>query len=349
MGTVGPSAKDWIGAAGAVLLLVSLACPGPLYAQPAPREANVRLGWRTGWTETGITVAPGDTVTIRVRTIAGSAIDRPQEPAANPATGRTANVPQREQREPVSLPDILLKAAVRQVIVGRVGEGAPFVVGRRYREKMRAGGGLSVRWNVPREMAAAGPGFDVAIRVEPAPPPDKKPDSPDPPDPIREEPIRNTIVPADPVPVDDSPVENEAVVEPPADEGNSSQPEQNFVSPAGPEVPAAPAKEATEDEGEEAVTADDPETGLSAAQLALIGGGIAVLLLVLAAAGIGVQRWRHRKLVERTRSLLALSPRLDLGEGACRGGSLPADGPAASLRARLEEGAIRSVEGGEDG
>jgi len=83
--------------------------------------------------------------------------------------------------------------------------------------------------------------------------------------------------------------------------------------------------------------------------VALIGGGIAALLLALAAAGIGVQRWRHRKLVERTRSLLALSPSLDLGEGACRGGSLPADGPAASLRARLEEGAIRSFGGGEDG
>jgi hypothetical protein len=72
-------------------------------------------------------------------------------------------------------------------------------------------------------------------------------------------------------------------------------------------------------------------------------------LLVLAAAALSVQRLRRRQTLKRTRALLSLSPSLDLGEGACRGGSLPADGPAASLRARLEEGAIRSVEGGEDG
>lgn len=345
MVTVGPAGKNWLGAAGALLVLVQLAFQVPLQAQPTPREADVRLGWRTGWTDTGISVSPGDTVSIRVRTIRGSANDQPKEPA----TSRTANLPHREQRERDSLADTLLRAAARQVIVGRVGEGAPFVVGRRYREKMKVGGALSLRWNVPREMAGAGPGFDVAVRVEPAPLLDKKPDPADPPDPIEEEPTRNTISPTDPAPDDGPPVENESVIEPPADEGNVSQPEQNIVSPADPEVLAPPAKEATEAEGREPDTADGAEAGLSAAELAPIGGGVAALLLVLAAAGLGVHRWRHRRLVERTRSLLALSPSLDLGEGACRGGSLPADGPAASLRARLEEGAIRSVEGGEDG
>jgi hypothetical protein len=72
-------------------------------------------------------------------------------------------------------------------------------------------------------------------------------------------------------------------------------------------------------------------------------------LLVLAAAAVSMQRWRRRRTLKRTRSLLALSPSLDLGEGACRGGSLPADGPAASLRARLEEGAMLCSEGGGDG
>jgi hypothetical protein len=357
-----------------MLALVLLSFQIPLQAQSTPREANVGLAWRPGWTETGIIVAPGDTLSIRVRSIRGSASEREPETAINPATGRTANLPQREQGARNNLADALLKRAVRQVIVGRVGEGAPFVVGRQYRQVMRQSGPLSLRWNVPREMAAAGRGFDVAIRVEPAPPvPEKKADEPKPTNPtnptkpanptqpakpaypipnptrpIAPEPTRNTTSPTDPIP-EDPPVENKSVVDPDAGQGNESQPEQDFVAPADPQVPAPPAKEATEAEGLETVTADAPQTGLSAAQKTLIGGGVAALLLALAAAGVGVQRWRRRKLVKRTRSLLALSPKLDLGEGACRGGSLPADGPAASLRARLEEGAIRCVEGGEDG
>ncbi|HEX8063763.1 MAG TPA: hypothetical protein VF535_11160 [Allosphingosinicella sp.] len=355
------------------MALVLLAFHPPLQAQPpAPRDADVRLGWRPGWTETGITVAPGDTLSIRVRSIRGSANDRAPETAIDPATGRTANVPAREQRARGSLADTLLKRAVRQVIVGRVGEGPPFVVGRQFRQVMRLGGTLSLRWNVPREMAASERGFDVAIRVEPAPRPERKPEEPKPTNPsnpanptnptrprepnnpghptnpLPPEPTHNTIIPTDPVP-EDPPVEIKSVVEPVVDDGNVSQPEQNIVSPATPEVAAPAEPEAIEGEDRKTAAADGPETGLSGGQLALIAGGVAALLLVLAAAGVAVQRWRRRKLVNRTRSLLALSPKLDLGEGACRGGSLPADGPAASLRARLEEGAIRGVEGGGDG
>jgi len=368
MGSVGPAGTRWLRASGAMPALVLLAFQLPLQAQPpGPREANVGLAWRPGWTETGIIVAPGDTLSIRVRSIRGSANDREPETAVNPATGSTANLPQREQRTRNNLADTLLKRAVRQVIVGRVGEGAPFVVGRQYRQVMRQSGPLSLRWNVPREMAAAGRGFDVAIRVESPPPSEKKTDEPkpttppnpanpakpanpipNPTNPVAPEPTRDATSPTDPVP-EDPPVENKSVVDPDAGQGNESLPEQNFVQAADPEISGVPAKEATEAEGLEPVTADGPETGLSGAQMTLIGGGAAALLLALAAAGVAVQRWRRRNLVNRTRSLLALSPKLDLGEGACRGASLAAEGPAASLRARLEEGAIRCVEGGEDG
>jgi hypothetical protein len=346
MGSVGPSGTRWLRVAGAMLALILLG----FQAQPAPREANVRLGWRPGWTETGITVAPGETLTIRVRTIRGAA--RQEELVQNPVTGEM--VPRGQlgpEPEPKrnSLPGTLLKAAARQVIVGRIGEGNPFVVGRRYRQVTRVSGALSLRWNVPREMAASERGFDVAIRVEPVPVVEKKPDEPGPVDKVEEEPERNTTVPKEPVPDEAPPAENESVADPVPDQGNAAQPEQNVAAPADPEVPVPPVQEAAEAEDPAAVAANGPEAGLSGGQLALIGGGVAALLLVLAAAGVGVQRLRRRKLVNRTRSMLALSPRLDLGEGACRGGSLPADGPAASLRARLEEGAIRSVEGGEDG
>ncbi|HEU0100126.1 MAG TPA: hypothetical protein VFQ67_15305 [Allosphingosinicella sp.] len=331
-----------------MMLLALLAFQVPLHAQPGPREAKVRLGWSPEWTETGITLAPGETLTIRVRRIRGSANDRPPKETIDPATGTAVQRPERE-REKDSIADRLLKAGARQMIVGRIGEGGPFVVGREYEKVVRTGGDLSLRWNVPREMAAAERGFEVAIRVDPAPVVEKEPDDPDTGNSIVVDPVRNSTLPVDPDPYDHPPVENGSAIGTDPDPGNAAQPEQNLVVPPDPETAVTPRREATKIRRAESVTPDGPETGLSAAQMALVGGGVAALLLALAAAGVGVQRWRRRKLVNRTRSLLALSPSLDLGEGACRAGSLPAEGPAASLRARLEEGAIRSVEGGEDG
>jgi hypothetical protein len=360
MAIVGPSGRRRRGSAVAALVFTLFACAVPLHAQPAPREANVRLEWRSGWTATGITVARGETLTIRVRTVRAPVNDSRQEPSTNPATGRIQNVPPRQQRDGDSLADTLFKAAARQIILGRVGEGAPFVVGRRYRRAMTAGGPLSLRWNVPREMAGGAAGFDIAIRVEPAAAaeaePEERPDPPrpaDPPklpaprDPIVAEPQRKPIEPAPAGPAERPSPENESVAEPAADQDNSSLPEQNLAAPAGPEVPAPPAEEPADPPAAKAASAGPVESGPTAVRPALIGGGIAALLLILAAAGIAIQRLNRRRLVNRTRSLLALSPSLDLGEGACRGGSLPADGPAASLRARLEEGAVR-CKGGED-
>jgi hypothetical protein len=365
MGSCGSSGKTWWRAAGAALALVLLAWQVPLQSQPAAREANVRLEWRTGWTQTGITVAPGDTLSIRARTVGGSVADAPR-PVPNPATGRSTDVPQRRQGGRDSLAGSLFKTAARQVIMARIGDGGPFVVGRRYRQAVKAGGPVSLRWNVPREMAAAARGFDVSIRVDPAPPVGERQDSPDavapvvpprpprppqpanPRDPVAEEPMANAVGPPDPIPDERPAAENGSVAEPAADPDDLSAPEQNLAPTAGPDPSAALPREAVEIEVRETVAEDGPATW-SPARVATIGGGLAALLLVLAAAAIAVQRARRRKLVNRTRSLLALSPSLDLGDGACRGGSLPADGPAASLRSRLEEGAMRCGEGGEDG
>lgn len=47
--------------------------------------------------------------------------------------------------------------------------------------------------------------------------------------------------------------------------------------------------------------------------------------------------------------MVGLSPSLDLAQGHCDVDDLPAEGPAASLRARLEEGAAYMEEGDEHG
>src|SRR5690349_24714556 len=117
MGIGIPSRTNRLRVAGAILAFALLAFP--LRAQPAPREANVRLGWQSGWTETGIAVSAGDTLSIRVRSIKGTANDRPQqENGFNAATGRTADGQQQGGKD--SLADNILKAAARQAILGRI-------------------------------------------------------------------------------------------------------------------------------------------------------------------------------------------------------------------------------------
>jgi hypothetical protein len=341
MASGGLLAKGWRRPVGAMAILAVFAWQVPLLSQPPPaREASVRLSWQPGWTSAGIAVEPGDTLSIRVRTIKGAA-GEPQQICERPITGAPTHCRQADTREK-TLSDTLLTFAARQVIVGRLGEGKPFVVGRSFKKVMDAGGPLSLRWNVPREAAGAARGFDVTIRVEPAAEewhdlPDLNVNSYEPP--------RNVVGPIDTAVNDSVPTEKETG--PTNDQGGL--PEQNLVSPAGPTGPQSPGKAMAGGEPKNEVTAEDVGTDLPAGQLALIGGSLAALAVVLAAAGFGVQRMRRRRLVERTRSMLGLAPSLDLGEGACRGGDRPAGGPAASLRARLEDEAVRKPEGGGDG
>jgi hypothetical protein len=74
-----------------------------------------------------------------------------------------------------------------------------------------------------------------------------------------------------------------------------------------------------------------------------------IALAAAAAAAVAVQRGSRARAVRRTRAMVGLSPSLDLAEGLCRGDDLPAEGPAASLRARLEPGASYFGEGSDYG
>ena len=352
MATVGPLAKGWRRAAGAMLVLAVFALPGAILSQsPQPREAKVQLSWQTGWTPTGIAVEPGDTLSIRVRTIRGAAED-PQPVCERNVGGVIAHCPQSDRKQG-TLPDALLNFAARQVIIGRLGEGKPFVVGRNFKKVMKAGGALSLRWEVPREAARAAQGFNVTIRVEPGSPKGDGDDEVDhiltngdgpggPPENLTD---TNLGSPTNNV----AEVGNDGVaVEPTNLQDNIQEPEQNIAAAVDPVLLQPPEDGAIVDPNTN-VSAADPATRLSTAQIAILAAGLAAVLLALAAAAVGMQRWRQRRLVDRTRARLGVSPSLDLGEGACRGGERPAEGPAASLRARLEEGAVHMAGGLKDG
>lgn len=346
MKTLGRLGRGWRVAAGATLLLVLLAWQLPLLSQTRqPRETRIQLSWQPGWTPAGISVERGDTLSIRARTIKGAAEEAQPVCERNPATGVPGRCREVERREG-TLPDAILDFAARQAIFGRVGEGKPFAVGRNFKKVMRAGGPLSLRWNVPREAARA-PGFDVIIKVEPG---------------IDGGGEGNLVVTNgsgtggevlnnthSDLPTNNMAeiANNGAGVEPANLQENVAGAEENIAAPAVDPIGPGPPEDKTSDVDSN-VSAADTETSLSVAQTVLLAALLAAVLLALVGAGLGAQRWRRRRLVDRTRARLGVAPSLDLGEGDCRGGGRPAGGPAASLRARLEEGALHSG-GGRDG
>jgi len=328
------------GAGGAALAIAVLAWPGLAESQtPARRENQVTLTWQTDWTTTGVAVEPGDTLSIAISTV---------QP---PFRQGYANL----REGGVSLGDRLAQAAVLQAFFGRLDENPPFLVGRNFKKVMKKGGLLSLRWGVPREAAGAGM-FNAVVRVEPAARDEADPDG--------NRAATNGNVGADDgnkadanisVAVPDNGVVavnqaggNQSGGESANAQGNVAEPTVNtlVVTPPPPPPFLPPAGV---DNGAGNGIADGSGTGPSTARIALLAGAIAGLLLVLAGAGLALGQRRGRLRLQRTRGLFRVSPKLDLGEGACRGLDLPAEGPAARFAARLDTGALRWTGGGEDG
>ncbi|HYJ83210.1 MAG TPA: hypothetical protein VEW26_10260, partial [Allosphingosinicella sp.] len=85
------------------------------------------------------------------------------------------------------------------------------------------------------------------------------------------------------------------------------------------------------------------------ATAALLSGLALILLLAALALALTLRRMGRARTVKRTRAMLGVSPSLDLAEGRCEGDDLSAEGPAASLRTRLDPGAAHMEEGDEHG
>ncbi|MEA3063033.1 MAG: hypothetical protein QOJ94_2814 [Sphingomonadales bacterium] len=316
------------GAAGAALALAVLAWPGPVRSQGAdPSQAKVFLSWRTDWTPTGVRVDPGDTLSIDIQVL-----QPPRPPGETRAQGQGG-----------SLVDRLAQAAALQAFVGRLDEGPPFRVGRNFRQVMKTGGLLSLRWTVPREAGVAG-AFSAAVRVEPGPPDDGGPGD-------------NSVATNGNAGADlgnradanlsvttsaPSVVDNRTDGEQANAQDNGAEPANVVITPSQPPQPPM------NDSGTDGAIVS-AESGPSLGRLAILTPAIAGLLLVLAGAGLALKQRRQRLRVKRTRALLGVSPSLDLGEGACRSDDRPAEGPAAVFATRLDTGAVHWTGGGEDG
>jgi hypothetical protein len=198
-------------------------------------------------------------------------------------------------------------------LIGRIGEGPIFLVGARFERKMDASGPLRLRWNLLEPLYAnlAPHVFAVDILHTPAPIPD-----------------------------------------PDEDEGNSTAIATNSsvgnvsVAKAPVETEAPPRRSRGPGKAQREAPLGPAPSLFSAMGFWLLW---LFILLVVAGAAVAVQRGSRARTVKRTRSMLGLSPSLDLAEGRCGGDDLPAEGPAASLRARLDLGVARMKEGNEHG
>jgi hypothetical protein len=295
---VGRTIGGWIGTGLLALLLVRADAS---FAQGSSGETHVEVTSSAGWTDTGIEVAPGDTLAIR----ASSRSEQwPPGGYANLAPSDAA-------------PDLPGGA-----LIGRVGNEPPFLVGSRLERKVETGGRLELRWNLrqaPRQAAA----FSIDIVRTPAPL-------------LDEDHTGNVQAPPDNAAAADGnlevgggagPAGNDAAVE---EAGNGED-----VVAAQPEPAKADAAA-----GNSVGDSPRPKQRAGLPAPFLWSAGVLALAMIAAGAGLSVRQSRRRR-IARTIRLLGIVPSLDLGAGECRGGDVPDEGPAARFATRLEVGAIR--------
>ncbi|HET9638745.1 MAG TPA: hypothetical protein VFP12_06025 [Allosphingosinicella sp.] len=192
-------------------------------------------------------------------------------------------------------------------LIGRIGGGPVFLVGSHYNIKATDAGPLELRWNIAQApLRNVVLFFPAVVRHEPA-----ERDS-DPDDVTGNEIATNEVATGNLI-AEDRPVETVGA-SPPSRRKKAANP------PAATDVD-------------------------SASGMAWLLPGLGLLLLAAVAAALTFRRVSRARAVERTRAMVGVSPSLDLAEGSCRGDDLPAEGPAASLRARLEPGRAHMEEG----
>jgi len=314
MAIAGPVGR-WRRAFGVALAIALLGPAPPAGSQPRkPREVRLEISSVADWAPTGIVVRADDALVIIAET----------DGSLSP--GGFADLP------PEGAPAPYLPIGA---LIGRIGGSRPFLVGAGYKDRVAVAGEVSLRLNYGRRPPQGA--LRAVVQHQPAKP--------------IEDPDDNETGSGG----GDDDSAGKLV------DGNGAAAEEDEGSNLPIDNGGATAGEHGSDlgrldpGGEDRVPEPRPEQGIQEnpvqAALAWLGGG-ALILLAAVAAALSLRRVLRRRTVQRTRALLSLSPSLDLGEGRSGGGGgggdWPAEGPAASLRARLDEGAIRSIEGGED-
>jgi hypothetical protein len=299
MGILGLPARTWLGARSAVraALAIALLCWAALaFAQNSQDSGTRSIGLDIlageNWTPTGIEVRPEDTLSIWA------------------TDALTPKGPISPDGMPDSTGDNVVDSNLpHAALIGRIGEGPTFLVGKYFEKKMDATGPLRLRWNLLKGPYANSAPWVFAVELVHKPAPVRDPD-----DGNGDKIAKETDSIADNVSVAKSPIQTPV---PPRRSGATGK--------ARRKPPPAPAPSSF------------PAVGSWALWLL-------ILLAAAGAAGFAVQRGARARTVKRTRAMLGVAPSLDLAEGRCGGDDLPAEGPAASLQARLDPGAARMEE-----
>jgi hypothetical protein len=152
----------------------------PRQIAPAPTEAVVRpvqVASQAGWVRTGIRVAKGGQIQILVRD--------GRQPIASPnfaAAGVRLSAPGALGFPNTAGQDALpLPAANRGAVIGRIGDGPPFLIGARYAGVAGADGVLEIATNDdPRQRKLLDGAIAAIVRYAPPPPTTTTPTTPTP-------------------------------------------------------------------------------------------------------------------------------------------------------------------------
>jgi hypothetical protein len=327
----GPGTLGFTGpAVGRGLALLSLAAAPPQAAISQTQQAQPhRQTWarsatvaaEAGWTAAGLAIEKGDRLVAGVR------------PAAAGALASRSAVTISPEGTDQKLPNLPAPTIAAGALIGRIGGGAPFKVGRFYRGFAANSGPLELRLNLDDRTVAAVRGRNWAFQVVVANSRDAPPSFQAPP------PEQPPVQPSPPASADPGPAVSSAG-SPREAAGQSvfdSIPEADLSDPSSggrPIVPQPP-KPLPKPPGP-----IDPEPAQASMWertwlWLLLAAGLAAWGV---AAGMAWTNGREGRLLRRTVRVLGVSASLGREDSAAEAEDFVVRGPAVSVRARLERG-----------
>jgi hypothetical protein len=332
----GPRTTGFAGAAvgrGLALLALAVAPPqAPSQAQQvSPHRQiwmrSVKVAAEGGWTAAGLTVEKGD---MLVAGVYGEAVTRLEGRSA--AKVSPDGVDQK-------LPNLPAPAIAAGALIGRIGGGAPFKVGRFYRGLVPGSGALELRLNLDDRTAAAVRGRGWAFQVAVA---DSRDAPPPPPAPATKQPAQPPVQPPAGQPAAPGPGGSLPPSSPkaPGPSVFDSIPEADLSDPVYQGRPVVPEPPPFPRPIPKPGPHVDPTPPVAEAGLLeriwrwlLLFAGLAV------SCAAGAKLWidgREARLLRRTARLLGVSAELESKEGAPEEEDFAVRGPPVSIRARLE-------------
>ena len=318
------------------LALLSLAAAPPQVGVSQAQQAqphrqtwirSVTVAAEAGWTAAGLAVEKGDRLVAGVR------------PAAAGALASRSAVTISPDGTDQKLPNLPAPTIAAGALIGRIGGGAPFKVGRFYRGFAANSGPLELRLNLDDRTAAAVRGRNWAFQVVVANSRDAPPPSPASP----AEPPQPPVQPSPPAPADPRPAisSSGSPREAPGQSVFDSIPEADLSDPASggrPIVPEPPPRPRPLPRPPGPVLPTPPPAQASTWERIwpwlLLAAGLAAWGV---AAGMAWINGREGRLLRQTVRVLGVSASLAREDSAAtEAEGFAVRGPTVSVRARLE-------------